>query len=105
MAGIIEIPLTPRAQRFSITLGENVYQMRVMYNEAGEGCWNLDIGTQAGALLVAGIPLITGVNLLSQHAYLGFGGGLYVTTDRGAGETPTFTGLGITSHLYFVPTA
>ncbi len=104
MAGIIEIPLGPEAQRFSITLGDNIYQMRVMYNEAGEGCWNLDIGTQAGAILVAGIPLVTGINLLSQYAYLEIGGGLYATTDRGAGETPTFAGLGITSHLYFLPT-
>ncbi len=30
-------------------------------------------------------------------------GSLFVTTDRGAGEVPTFDGLGATSHLYFIP--
>ncbi len=104
MAGIVEIPLSPEAQRFSIALDGTVYKMRVTYCEAGDGAWILDIGTQAGAILVAGIPLVTGVNLLSQYKYLGIVS-LYVTTDRGAGETPTYDGLGVTSHLYFVPAA
>jgi hypothetical protein len=51
---------------------------------------------------VSGIPLVTGVDLLSQYSYLGIPGALLVTTDRGAGEVPTFDGLGVTSHLYYV---
>lgn len=102
MSTIVEIKLRPQAQRFTVTLAGVVYNMRLTYNTAQTGSWLLDIGDANGVPLVAGIPLVTGVNLLGQYAYLGFGGSLVVTTDRGAGDVPTFTGLGITSHLYFV---
>lgn len=100
---VIEIPLTPQAQSFTITLGATVYSMRITWDAADEGGWILDIGTEGGAPLIAGIPMVPGTDLLAQYAYLGFGGALVVTTDRGAGETPTYEGLGLTSHLFFVP--
>lgn len=98
----LEIPLTSQAQRFTITLGDSIYRMRITYDAADEGGWILDIGAQDGTLMVAGIPLVSGTDLLAQYAYMDFGGSLFVTTDRGAGEVPTFDGLGLTSHLYFV---
>lgn len=102
MASIVEIPLTPQAQRFTITLGDTPYRMRFMFNTAVQGGWTLDLGAQDGTVLVAGIPLVTGTNLLAQHAHLEFPGALIVATDRDSGEVPTFDGLGTTSHLYFV---
>ncbi|KAB7788048.1 phage baseplate plug family protein [Methylorubrum populi] len=100
----VEIPLTPEAQSFSITLGGTSYRMRLMFNDVDEGGWTLDIGDQGGTILLAGVPLIPGVDLLSQHAHMDWPGALVVTTDRGTGEAPTFDGLGTTSHLYFVTT-
>lgn len=102
---VVEVPLSPQAQRFSITLAGIVYRMRVTYNDVTEGGWTLDIGDNTGALIVAGLPMVTGIDLLAQHRHLGIFGRLFVTTDRGAGETPTFDGLGLTSHLFFVPDA
>lgn len=103
MSAITEIPLTPsRAAIFTITLAGALYNMRLTYDIAQDSCWILDIGDANQVPLVAGIPLVTGVDLLAQYAYLGFGGALVVTTDRGAGEVPTFDGLGVTSHLYFI---
>lgn len=103
MATIVKIPVRPsQAQRFRVTLDGAVYNMRLTYDGAQDGCWILDIGDADGNLLVAGIPLLTGVNLLAQYAYLGFAGSLVCTTDRGAGEVPTFDGLGVTSHLYYL---
>lgn len=102
---ISKIPLTPQAQRFTITLAETIYRMRVTYNDRDVGGWVLDIGANDGTLIVAGIPLVPGTDLLAQYAYLQFGGMLVLTSDRGAGETPTFDGLGLTSHLFFVPNA
>lgn len=102
MATITEILLTPsQATIFTVTLSGTAYGMRLTYNVAQEGCWVLDIGDANGNLLVAGIPLVTGVDLLAQYSYLGIPGALLVTTDRGAGEVPTFDGLGLTSHLYY----
>lgn len=103
MASIVEIPVQPsQAQRFSVRLGGAVYNMRLTFNAAQDACWILDIGDGNGNLLVGGIPLVTGVNLVAQYAYLGFAGSLVCTTDRGAGEVPTFDGLGVTSHLYYL---
>lgn len=103
MATYTEIPLVPsQPQRFTTTLNGVTYNMRLTYDVAQGGCWILDIGDANGALLVAGIPLVTGVDLLAQYSYLGIPGALLVTTDRGAGEVPTFDGLGVTSHLYYV---
>ena len=103
MSTIVEIPLTPaQARRFTITLGGVTYNMRLTFDDARGGFWALDIGDANGAILVAGIALVTGTDLLAQYNHLGFGGSLIVTTDRNAGDIPTFDGLGITSHLYFV---
>lgn len=103
MTTAVEIPLKPsQAQQFAITLSGALYNMRFTYNTAQDACWVLDIGDASGALLVAGIPLVSGTDLLSQYRYLGIPGALLVTTDRGAGEVPTFDGLGTTSHLYYV---
>lgn len=104
MTTYTEIPLIPsQPQRFTITLGGVSYNMRLTYDTAQGGCWILDIGdANMRSLLVTGIPLVTGVDLVAQYAYLNFGGALVCTTDRGAGEVPTFDGLGVTSHLYYV---
>ncbi len=99
---VVEIPLTPEAQSFSITLGGTSYRMRLMFNDVVEGGWTLDIGKGDGSILVAGIPLVPGADLLAQYAHLEWPGALVLASDRNTGAIPTFNGLGITSHLYFV---
>jgi hypothetical protein len=41
-----------------------------------------------------GVPLVTGVDLLAQYAYLGFIGSLVVQTDHDPDATPTYENLG-----------
>lgn len=102
--GVVELPVVPsQHQRFRHDLGGITYNFRLLFNDAISPAWYLDIGDEDQNILVAGIPLVTGVDLLAQYRYLGFPGSLIVTTDRGAGEVPTFDGLGVTSHLYFIP--
>ena len=104
MTALTELPVVPsQHQRFRQILGGTTYNFRLTYDSAQDGCWIMDIGDEESAVLVAGIPLVSGVDLLAQYRHLGFPGGLIVTTDRGAGEVPTFDGLGETSHLFFVP--
>lgn len=95
-----EIPLTPNAQTFDVSLGGIDYNMRLIWNSIS-ACWVLDIADASNNPLVRGIPLVTGANLLGQYAYLGIPGGLTVTVDDGIG-VPTYPGLGSTGHLYFV---
>lgn len=98
---VVEIPLVPQPQKFAVDLAGTSYFMRLTWDEAG-AFWALDLADNGGALLLAGVPLVTGSDLLAQYAYLDIGGSLILTTDRGAGEVPAYDALGVTSHLYFV---
>lgn len=101
---VFEIPLSPTPQSFSINLAGVVYNLNFAYRDAPEAGWLLDIADANGVSLVAGIPLVTGADLLAQYEYLGIGGVLYVLSDDNAADVPTFTNLGVTSHLYFQET-
>lgn len=96
------IPVAPGGQRFVISLDDTSYNVRVTWNDAEEGGYVIDFGDITGAIIVAGIPLVTGADLLAQYRHLGFTGALFVVTDRDTGDVPTFDGLGVTSHLYYV---
>jgi hypothetical protein len=101
MATSFEIPLTPQAQVFSITLGGIAYQFTLMWRDAPGGGWFIDIADVDGNPIVSGIPLVTGVDLLSQYAYLGFQGQLTVVTSGNSTDVPTYQNLGTTSKLIF----
>jgi hypothetical protein len=99
-----EIPLVAASQTFDISLANVVYKMTLVWRAAPEGGWVLDIADSDSVPILAGIPLVTGADLLAQYAYLGFGGELIVQTDHDVDAVPTFENLGDTSHLYFVTT-
>lgn len=66
-------------------------------------CWVVDLyNANTGALILGGVMLVTGANLLEQFNYLGFKGTLRAQTDHDADAVPTFANLGSTGHLYFV---
>lgn len=96
-----EVPLTPQDQKFAIALGGKTYNLTVAWNNAPTGGWVLNIADENNVMLVAGIPLVTGADLLAQYEYLNFGGKLLVQTDYAAFATPDFNNLGTQSHLYF----
>jgi hypothetical protein len=96
-----EIPLSAKPQAFSIALGGVTYKMTLRWNVPA-AAWMLDIADATGNLMVGSIPLVTGVDLLGQYAYLGFTGQLVVQTDNDPDAVPTFDNLGSTGHLYFI---
>lgn len=97
---IVEIPLTPTPQKLTVLLGNIYYQLNVQYRDIIEGGWFLDIADSTGVAIIQGIPMVTGCNLLEQYDYLGINADLRVQTDHDPDAVPTFTNLGITSHLY-----
>lgn len=101
-----EIPLTGVPQTFLFTMLGVQYRLTVRWqNSANNPSWTLDIALPNGTLLVCGIPLVTGANLLAQYAYLGIGVGLYVATDGNLAAVPTFRNLGVGgARLYFTTT-
>lgn len=92
MAELFEIPLTAGAQSFPITLGEDDFQISIIYRDAVGGGWFLDIERIDGSDGLYGLPMIPGKDLLAQHEYKGFGH-LYVFYE-GELEHPTYEDMG-----------
>jgi hypothetical protein len=96
------IPVTNVPQSFNISLNGVNYNLVVKWNDADEAGWQMDItNADTDVLLVAGIPLITGLDCLAGLEYLGIGGKFIVQTDGNPDAVPTFENLGINSNLYF----
>ncbi len=96
-----EIPLTPQAQTFSVVLAGVSYNMKLRWCSPA-AAWILGISDANGDLLIDGIPLITGADLLAQYEYLGIGGSLVAQTDHDINAPPTYDNLGGNGKLYFI---
>lgn len=103
MSSTYEIPLKSVPQTLSTKFPNGVeYQLTLDYLFTPDDCWILDIADAQGNPLVRGIPLVTGVDLLEQYGYLGFGCQMICTTDGDANAKPRFYNLGSTAHLRLV---
>lgn len=101
---VFEIPTTPGTPQIkTIALAGVTYTLILHWCEPPQ-YWVLDIQDSVGTPIVSGLPLITGADLLNQYPYLGVGGMLVVQTDHDVDAVPTFSSLGLTGHLYFIPT-
>lgn len=97
-----EIPLSPQPQTFGITIAGTPYRMRFLYHNVDQGGWAMDLMDAASNPIVCGISLVTGADLLAQYEYLGVGASIYVQSDGDPSAAPTFTNLGVGSHVYLL---
>lgn len=99
---LAKIPVTNTPQKFQISLAGKEYELTCKYNSADEGGWILDFAdAETAEPIVANVPLVTGVDILSGLGYLGFGGSLFIYTDGDQNAVPTLENLGVESNLYF----
>jgi len=96
-----EIPLLPQPQTFRVELLSATYALTVKWNTTSL-CWVLDIADALGVMIVAGLPLLPGADMLGQHAHLGLGGGLKVKSQGDWRDVPDFKSLGDDGQLFFV---
>jgi len=101
MANFFEIPTTPNPQTFSITLSGVQYRLTLKWNVTAQ-IWVLDIADIDNNLLVAGICVVTGTDLLEPFGYLNFNGQIFASTDTDPASPPNFENLGTTGHIYWV---
>lgn len=103
MTTAYEIPTAPQATTQSIVLNGTLYQLSLHWCDPA-GCWVLDIADQNSNAIAAGLPLVTGADLLAQleHLGIGSGGALIVQSDNDPTLVPDFSSLGSTGHLFFV---
>ena len=95
------IPTRPGVQqRFNVSLGGKSYIFQLVFRI---DTWFLDVLDVNANPLICGIPLVTGADLLAQYPEFQFGGRLEVgTVGNSPDQTPTFTGLGVQSQLYWI---
>lgn len=98
----LEIPLSGDPETFTIALGGTEYRLSVLYRDAVDGGWTVDLASVDGTPIVSGIPLVTGADLMAQYGFLGFPGQLIVQSDASPDAAPTWDNLGSGSHLRFV---
>ncbi len=96
------LQLSANAQTLQVTIAGVAYQLTIQWRDGGGCGWVLDIADVNGNPIVQGIPLVTGINLLQQYAYLGIGGELWVTTTGDPAAVPTYENLGSAANLYLV---
>ena len=96
-----EIPFRAQPQTFTIALAGVTYRLTTAWNIFSQ-CWTIDIATPDGTPIVSGIPIITGVDLLAQYAYLGIAGKLFVQSSGQVTKIPGFTDLGSDGQVFFV---
>lgn len=101
---VYEITLSATPQSFSVRLSGNDYRITLKYQDATMGGWFIDIADENGQVLVNGIPLVTGCDLLAPFKHLGFSGELRVQTSDNPDAVPTWDNLGTKSHLYWITT-
>ena len=95
-----EIPLTPNNQQFTTQINNTTYTIRTLWRDSAG--WIIDLRDSSGADIIAGIPLVTGTDLLAPYQHLGLGFSLWVLCDAEGQEYPTKTDLGTGSHLYAI---
>jgi len=98
-----EIPLSPKAQLVTVQLAGVKRKLNFYWNPTSE-CWFMDVMDDVSTPLIMGIPVVTGLDLLEQFAYMNLGGSIVVQTDHGPLLNPTFENLGVTGHVFFVVT-
>lgn len=97
---ITEIPLSPDNQQFNIMVSNVTYKIRIIWRD--DAGWIMDLQDSGGTDIIAGIPLVTGIDLLDQFSYLGLEFALLCLCDASTQEYPSKTDLGSGSHLYVV---
>ena len=101
MTTAFEVPFEPQASNFIMDLVGTSYLLATSWNTESL-CWTLDISTVEGALILGGIPIVPGVDLLGQYAYLGFTGKLFVQMAGDATVVPGYADLGVQGLVFFV---
>ena len=95
-----EIPLSTGCQRFTVELGERTLTLCLIYRLADFGGGYLDLYDDENALLIGGIPLVIGRDLLEQYQHMGLGH-IMAELDGGSTADPTYEDMGSTVHLYW----
>ena len=101
MSTVYELPLTPTPQTFRALFPSGRYFVRFIYCDSLEPCWLMDLSDAiTGDPIIAGVPLVPGVDLLEEYAYLNFNFKMWCTVDGDPAGVPNFDDLGTSGHVW-----
>jgi hypothetical protein len=100
-------------QRFRLTLEGVPLSVRVWWSAFDsitadlvgddiQGQWYLDMASTDGTIVINGMALVTGCDMLEPYAFDGLGG-LWLADDEGRARDPGLDDLGVIHTLYYVP--
>lgn len=93
--------MTSIPQKFRVAFVNREYEVVSRWNGALNS-WVLDLYDSNRNPLIMCIPMVCGIDLLSQYGYMDFGAELWVMTDGDETAIPTIDNLGAESNLYLV---
>lgn len=94
-----KLPLNPFPETFSVSINNVELTGATRWN-AAQGCWVASLLDTNSAPILQNIPLIPGVDLLSQFAYLTPGLRLSALVDYDSAAVPKYSELGTTANVY-----
>lgn len=92
---LYEIPLLDRNQKFFIKLNKVNYQLKLVYRKR----WYLDIFQTNSEPVALGIPLVSGIDILSPCSHV-ITGSMYVQ-NLNEDESQSFSDLGTNIKLFW----
>ena len=93
---ISEIPLSAESQTLRVSINNVPYNLNVIWRGIE---YFLDIADDNNVLIVSGLGLVPGADLLGQLSHLGIVGNWVILSDGDVSLIPVYETLGITSHL------
>lgn len=99
-----KVPLNPFPETFSVTINNVDFNAVTRWN-AVQQCWVASVQDANSVPILQNIPLIPGVDLLGQFAYLAPGVKLSTLVDYDAAAAPKYAELGTTANVYVETTA
>lgn len=102
-------------QPFRIELDGITFAMRVWWSDYDDnvkllvgddiqGQWYMDFVSTDGSIVMDGMALVTGCDMLEPYAFDGLGG-LWLVDDNGKATDPGLDDLGVNHSLIYVPVA
>ena len=91
-----EITLIPSSQKITIKLGANTYILVFIWRGI---YYVMDVYDRNNNPIATGLPIVTGVDITNQLSYLNIVGKMEVLNDANTDNDPSYTDLGILSHL------
>ena len=86
----LTIPLAGYPETFTIALGGVSYTLTIQYRNG----WFMDIADDSGSPIASSIPMVVGIDLLSQYGYLGIPGPMILVNTVAPNVDPDYTNLG-----------